>query len=283
MFGPLKRMIARCLPRQVLARVHLARMNRELARFTPRVVRHRYGDWTFDVHLADPMSAGWYDHDWPMPAEFSALRGSRLLPGARVFELGAHHGVVALMLSEVVGPEGQVIAVEANPRNADVCRRNVETNGKSHVQVIQAAVAERSGELVFSAGWNGQVDDGQGLWGRVSVPAVTIDDLTGRFGPPDAVYLDVEGYECHALAGAAATLVGKPDCFVEVHLGVGLERFGGSVARLLEFLPPDSYSYFAFREGDGAVLAADTSRLLAFQERFFLVALANSNTRGRCA
>ncbi len=62
------------------------------------------------------MAEGWYDHDWvDVMNEITLLRKSRLKVGARVFDIGAHQAVVALLLSRTVGPTGEVIAVEADP------------------------------------------------------------------------------------------------------------------------------------------------------------------------
>jgi hypothetical protein len=77
--------------------------------FRPRVVEHRYGDSVLRVYLADSVAQAWYDHDWSeadMP-EIAALRTSRLREGALVFDIGAHQGVVALMLAREVGPTGR--------------------------------------------------------------------------------------------------------------------------------------------------------------------------------
>ena len=44
-------------------------------------------------------------------------------------------------------------------------------------------------------GLNGQVDDGSRGWGRVEVPATTIDALSQAHGYPDVLFVDVEGFE----------------------------------------------------------------------------------------
>ena len=80
---------------------------------------------------------------------------------------------------------------------------------------MHAAVARSSGRLGF--GHNGTVDDGAGRWGRIPVPAWSIDDLADHYEVPDVVFIDVEGFEHQALLGAARTLEGGPDWFVEVH------------------------------------------------------------------
>jgi hypothetical protein len=41
---------------------------------------------------------------------------------------------------------------------------------------------------------------------------------------PDILFIDVEGFEVHALKGATHTLQGRPDCFIEVHVGCGLRN-----------------------------------------------------------
>ena len=57
--------------------------------------------------------------------------------------------------------------------------------------------------------------------------AYSIDDMTARFGRPDMLYVDIEGYECRVFHGAAKTLATDPDCFVEMHVGCGLEASVG--------------------------------------------------------
>src|SRR5215213_150137 len=75
-----------------------------------RVVEHTYGNERLKVYLADPLSQAWYDQDWSELPEVATLRQSRLHPGAKVFDIGAHQGVVALMIAREVGPRGLVVA-----------------------------------------------------------------------------------------------------------------------------------------------------------------------------
>jgi hypothetical protein len=104
------------------------------------------------------------------------------------------------------------------------------------------------------------------------VPAVTIDGLTERYGRPGLLFLDVEGYQCQALRGAKATLDLRPDVFVEVHVGYGLEDFGGSVDELLGFFPEQDDDRYASNEidryprpfvGEGRDVASDRLYLTA--------------------
>ncbi|MGL4551462.1 MAG: FkbM family methyltransferase [Gemmataceae bacterium] len=265
--------IARCLvPGWLWTKLRLARQRLTLARYGSRVVSHTYAGFPLRVHLADPLAEGWYDRDWPPMPEVELLKRYRLKSGALVFDLGAHQGVVALILARTVGPTGAVVAVEANPHNAEQGRRNRDLNHAPQLTIMHAAVADRPGTMTFNQGLNGQMDDGSGAWGTAEVPAVTIDQLADRHGRPDVLFIDVEGYECHALRGAARTLEGRPDCFVEVHVGEGLERFGGTAADVLGFFPEEHYERFvASPDGSAFVPAGDGAGVMA--GRFFLVAV----------
>jgi FkbM family methyltransferase len=213
-----KRVVARALPHPVYRIYRKRRVARLIAAYSPRVVTHTYGGHRLTVALADPLAEGWYDHDWPRLEEIDELvRVGGLKRGATVFDLGAHQGVVALMLSAEVGPSGRIVAVEAQPHNASIARRNVSLNHAANVAVVHAAIADRPGAVNFAEGLNGYVDAATRL-GNVEVLAVTIDQLAEEHGRPDLVFLDVEGYEGKALEGAEATLAARrTSFFVEVH------------------------------------------------------------------
>src|SRR5262249_35563980 len=267
----LKSLAQTVLPTRAWGWLRIWKLRRNLSRYRPRVVRHRYGARELTIDLADPMAQGWYDKDWPLLPEIRLLQQHQLPPGACAFDLGAHHGVIALMLADAVGPSGRVVAVEASPRNFAAAKRNVALNPTPQVRLVDAAIGAAPGRLWFSLGLNGHVDDGSRGWGRVEVPATTIDALSNAHGFPDVLFVDVEGFECEALRGAAATLARVPDCFVEVHVGQRLQRYAGSVERVLAFFPHERYELFAASEAahEFSPLTRD-SALLA--DRFFLLA-----------
>ena len=107
----------------------------------------------------------------------------------------------------------------------------MELNNLSNLEVINAVVGEIDGGYVsFNSTLNGQVNNKDDT---DKYPSLSIDGLMNRFGIPDILYIDIEGYACNALRGAINTLKKGPDCFVEVHVNHGLEEFG-SVNELFE-------------------------------------------------
>jgi FkbM family methyltransferase len=66
--------------------------------------------------------------------------------GDVALDLGANHGYYTLLLSDLVGHEGEVHAFEPNPRLGELLHRNVALNGFWNVARIRAeAVSDRNG------------------------------------------------------------------------------------------------------------------------------------------
>lgn len=245
-----------------------------VAAYAPRVVEHVYGGVDLRVALEDPLGEGWYDHDWPVVPEIAFLAERCLRSGARVFDLGAHQGVVALMLAKAVGAQGGVVALEAVPHNAQVAKRNCALNGASNVHVVNAAVASTSGVAFVPTELNAHVRPNGGA-GLAEVPAVTVDELADRHGTPDVILIDVEGGELAALQGAQRTLRhGHCAWLVEVHVGEGLEDAGGSASQVLEELRKTGCALY------GAPGAGSTTHFTKLQpgdapctQRFFAAAV----------
>jgi len=271
----------RILPAAVMRRARVAKFDRERRRYPARVVEHEYAGVRRRVQLAAPYDER-YDYDWPELQEVAWLKRRRLRPGARVFDLGASSGVVAMILADAVGPEGQVIALEAHPGDVPTIASNRKLNGLDQMEPVHAAIARESGEVVF--GRNGFVDDGSRRWGDMRVPSYSLDDLSEHYGPPDVVFIDVEGYEHEALLGAEATLAHGPDWFVEVHGDEQLGVYAASCRDVVDVFREAGYALFAapdsryVREADGIVRPEHPIRPLEhwpeelLHRRFFLLA-----------
>ncbi len=264
----IRRLVRAILPEPVVVLVQRLRAGLRRARFARRTAHHRYGGHDLAIVIADETGAGWYDGDWPEPPEFALLRRGRLRQGARVFDLGAHQGVVALMLARLVGPDGSVVAVEGARFNADLARENRDRNDAGNLEVLHAIVSDDATAVRFNPA-TGRVTRAAAF--GEAAPTVTIDALADRFGPPDVVYLDIEGFEATALNGAARTLAaGRTDVFVEVHVEL-LAAHRATAADVLRHFPAGPWDLFVQVAEDQPFRPLAETGVPA--TRFFLVAL----------
>jgi FkbM family methyltransferase len=146
--------------------------------------------------------------------------------GMVVYDIGAQAGFYTLFFSRLVG-DGQVYAFEPFAENLHHLISHIRLNNVQNVQVIQVALAERSGLGGFSVDrgkYQNTLTDAVGAC--VLVPTLSLDEALEIHGlaPPDIIKMDVEGAEAAVLEGARRTLEGyRPIVFVALH-GEGQKR-----------------------------------------------------------
>jgi FkbM family methyltransferase len=134
-------------------------------------------------------------------------------PGDRCVDVGSNIGLHTVRLAKLVGPQGEVIAVEPDPEIAHRASENIALNGLANARVIQAAASAAAGEIVAlyrAADVNpnramASLHPHAHLTGpAIEVPTITIDDACP--GPVALMKIDVEGHEAAVVAGAAETI-----------------------------------------------------------------------------
>lgn len=249
---------------------------RELLRRT--LLNHSYGLSKYWIFALDAVAREWYSHDWPLPVEVSRLAELNLLGSKIIFDVGAHQGIIAMLLAELNGEGGEIIAVEAHPFNSFFAKQNVERNGFKSVTVLNAAVDSVPGHARFIDDLNGALHNGIEEVKTFEVLSTTLDELSDLFGQPDIVFLDIEGAEVEALKGAKAVLGrGKTHFLIEVHLKTGLEVLGGSLAELLSFFHEDKFEFEVCLIPEKKFMKVKKESVFDIQERFFLLALSKGN------
>lgn len=161
--------------------------------------------------------------------ELAAAARVFVQPGMTVYDVGANIGYVSLLLAHHVRPNGKVFAFEALPANAERIHRNVALNAlESRITLVEAAVAERGGEITFFVHESVGMGKAAGSAGRreeqyqaeIKVAALSLDEFVYEQGnpPPDLVKMDIEGGEVLALPGMKRILSDyHPILFLELH------------------------------------------------------------------
>lgn len=149
---------------------------------------------------------------------------SRLVrPGDCVLDIGANLGLVALTLSALVGPSGQVHAFEPIPEMQELIEEAIDRNGVANIRLYRFALGERYGELTLSiprenAGAASFVEARR--WVDSNHMPVTVQALSSVMEGQDIdhirlVKIDVEGYEPEVLTGGTEFFLRcPPDAFV---------------------------------------------------------------------
>ncbi|SCB26092.1 FkbM family methyltransferase [Rhizobium hainanense] len=151
--------------------------------------------------------------------------------GMTAIDVGANFGYYSLLLAELVGAKGELIAVEPNPHAADFLRRSIELNGlldRTRIErlALGATIAgeasfyiphsEPKNALIVSEAFQPHARDGA----VIKVPVTTLDRLGDACSRVDFIKIDAEGAEQVILEGMSETIARhKPMLVVEFNPG----------------------------------------------------------------
>lgn len=140
-----------------------------------------------------------------------------LRPGDVAIDVGANIGIHTMPMSEAVGPQGVVLAVEPLPSVRDRLERNLSLNRATNVRVIAQAASDREGSALLYPPRADAANLGQASLARlghldpgssIEVPLVTLDALVRAQGLDRVrlIKIDVEGHDREVMAGAIALI-----------------------------------------------------------------------------
>lgn len=165
----------------------------------------------------------------PYEARFLAAMQESLEPGTCIWDVGANVGEYTRTFGAAVGAEGHVVAVEPSPSCCVVLTQIAAAF--PNVTVVQAALGDREGVLALnvSAGPDAVSNHvrAQRTGSTIDVRSVRADTLVREgLPPPEAVKIDVEGFESEVLRGMKDLLAGSRlrSVFLEVHFAQLADR-----------------------------------------------------------
>lgn len=174
--------------------------------------------------------------------------------GGTFVDVGAHMGHCSLMAAALVGSEGLVVAIEANPEMVQQLSRNIQASGADiKVQAIACSDSERLLDLYVAPRANSGSSSishvnaslGGPLQRSYPVQARTLDAVLKGLNVSrvDVLKIDVEGAELQALHGAKETLANyRPVLVIELddHL---LSAMGANSAEIRSLLAAYGYVF----------------------------------------
>jgi FkbM family methyltransferase len=155
------------------------------------------------------------DGFWEMWATIAISRIVK--PGMIAIDIGANFGYYSLLLADLVGPAGKLVAVEPNPHAISKLRDSLALNGFSgRSRIIEAAAgASADGSVNLYATLNEPknatlVPDGFNVDSKIAristVPLWTAEHIAHEFGRVDFIKIDAEGAEEAIIKGLGPVL-----------------------------------------------------------------------------
>ena len=166
-----------------------------------------------DISLTPHLLLNGYWEIW-----ITQLLSRTIESGWNCIDIGANCGYYTLLIADLVGNSGRVLAVEPNPRLASLVEQSVRVNGfKSYTTISNLAASNRSNENI-------QLCVPEGLLGDAtihypdklnpkdsssqyfSITTTTIDELVKDWSHVDFIKIDAEGAELLIWQGMQETL-----------------------------------------------------------------------------
>jgi FkbM family methyltransferase len=143
-----------------------------------------------------------------------------LEPGGVALDVGANCGYFTVLMADLVGQTGRVVAAEPNPRLAALAEQSLWINGyEDRAHVVQRAVTDSPGRaavLVVPSRRAAQAALGpeDPAHENLTVETTSVDALAADLPGVDLVKIDAEGSEQAIWAGMSATLERNDDILV---------------------------------------------------------------------
>ncbi|WP_262271435.1 FkbM family methyltransferase [Microvirga yunnanensis] len=168
------------------------------------LARYKFFTDTRDVGFATHILT---DGFWEM--SLTRLMTKTIKEGMFVLDVGANFGYYSVLMADLIGPSGKLIAFEPNPIAAASAEASLNVNGfSSRSIVLRSAVSNTSGTATFSTPYNEPKNARLVPAGYISpdaeiiqVPTVTIDEICCNERKVDFIKVDAEGGEYQIYQG----------------------------------------------------------------------------------
>lgn len=209
------------------------------------------------------------------------LLGDFLKHGSVFMDIGANIGLMSTIASKIVGENGRVYAVEANPKTIEVLRHNCAINLCENIEILPIALASEKGSAILYENWNvnrgGASLISQGDEDGITVSKERLDDLFSPDSPVHLVKIDVEGFELEVLKGGVAWFKTQQPVFI---IEVSTQRSnqeGATPESIMSFVSDlGNYSFYkqkGTKERRGKLVSVTTAQNLPEHDNLIAIPL----------
>jgi methyltransferase, FkbM family len=168
-----------------------------------------------------------------------------------IIDAGANIGASSIYFAKMF-PDAKIVAVEPDPQNAEICRRNCESVG--NITVVEAAIGATPGKVKLNrpgkTAWAVRTERGEGADIRV----VTVDELLDEAslgGNLFIIKIDIEGFENDLFSSDTSWLSEATVVIIELH----------------DWMLPGQYSSLPFQR---AMLSLNSEVLISGENLIFV-------------
>lgn len=205
-------------------------------------------------------------------SEVTSIRYVRNTPirGMTVLDIGANKGVFCIYMSRAVGPDGTLVAFEAQPELGSHLDRIKEGFALDNMTLVNEALSSKAGTLtlrrpVAGSGLASFHTDGDDLE-SIEVPVIRLDDYVAEnaLEPVGFIKCDVEGHELDVFRGGESMLRrDMPTLLFESH---DSEISDGALFSFLTGLGYDGFFFHVSPEDHRSLLHKGRGRFVHFSE-----------------
>jgi FkbM family methyltransferase len=210
--------------------------------------------WVFgDKTLTEGMAAPDFEED------LRRFLGHFVRPGDVVFDVGANVGHYTALVSQLVGPSGEVHAFEPTGRTFGLLARNVANNRNARLNRLGLSDHHGPLRLLYGEGGNASLNSFGEPFGAGAAPngeyqsevvwVTTLDQYIRdrRVGRIDALKIDVEGWEERVLRGGLGTLLSQAPVLTLEYCSPAAQNAGSSCAAISDLLDKLGYQLFRYQ------------------------------------
>ncbi|QDU32707.1 hypothetical protein KS4_07410 [Poriferisphaera corsica] len=214
-----------------------------------RWVKGKHHGYLMECHLSDWMDRYTYFHGQFYEAGVQLVLKKLIQPGDHMIDVGANVGMLTLLSSHLVGPNGRVYAIEPNSDCCSRIQRQLHKNRIENVQLHALAFSNATGEAELKivpshAGYSTLSElseqDQQTFTQSEQIATIRGDEfiqsLTDQHKPIKLIKMDIEGHETQALRGFTDTLTHDRPVLITEMNPCCLKRAGSSAAELFDLL-----------------------------------------------